>query len=138
MFSTIKNFFLGTPKAVDDVLDKDSGHLAKIGQWIGNQQFTDQEQADLNYKIGEAVQKFAVDTLDENTDRSKARREVGVFVVKFYCLLVFMGAMVFPVNPAWAELIITLSTSWGLGLLVSGVAAFFFGVHVQRGMAKKP
>lgn len=37
---------LGTKKGVDAVLNKDDGLLAKAGGWIGNQQYTDQEQAE--------------------------------------------------------------------------------------------
>lgn len=36
----------GTDKAVDNILDKDSGLLAKAGDWLGNQQFTDEEKAE--------------------------------------------------------------------------------------------
>lgn len=35
----------GTAKAVDDFTDKDNGHLAKFGGWIGNMNYTDQEKA---------------------------------------------------------------------------------------------
>ena len=33
---------------VDAVIDPDKGHLSKIGKFIGNQQFTDQEKAVMN------------------------------------------------------------------------------------------
>lgn len=41
----------GTKKAVDDVLDKDNGLLTQFGGWIGNFQYTTQEQAEHNQEI---------------------------------------------------------------------------------------
>ena len=35
------SFFKAAPKAVDDVLDKDSGLLTQFGGWIGNMNLTD-------------------------------------------------------------------------------------------------
>ena len=136
IFASAKNFLFGSPKTMDDIFDKDTGHLAKIGGWIGNQQFTDQEQATMNANMAKAVQNFAIATLSENTDRSKARREIAVFTIKFYLLIIFIAGMVYPFNPEWSAIWVTLTTSWGLGLLVQGVAMFFFGVHVARHVKK--
>ena len=36
----------GTDKAVDNLLDKDSGLLAKAGGWIGNFNYTEEEKAE--------------------------------------------------------------------------------------------
>ena len=35
---------LGTEKAVDNILDKDKGLLAKAGAWVGNMNLTDEEK----------------------------------------------------------------------------------------------
>ncbi len=35
---------LGTDKAVDNILDKDKGLLAKAGAWVGNMNLTDEER----------------------------------------------------------------------------------------------
>ena len=37
---------IGTEKAVDNILDKDKGLLAKTGAWIGNFNYTDEEKAE--------------------------------------------------------------------------------------------
>ena len=36
----------GTDKAVDNLLDKDNGLLAKAGGWLGNFNYTDEEKAE--------------------------------------------------------------------------------------------
>ncbi len=43
----------GTDKAVDDILDKDDGLVAKAGEWLGNQQFTEEEKAEHRLKTRE-------------------------------------------------------------------------------------
>jgi len=126
------SFLKSTPKAIDDIFDKDNGHLAKIGSWIGNQQFTDQEQAELNAKIGESVRGYAVATLSENTDRSRARREMSVFILKFYCLLVFMTGMTYQFDKEWSQIWFKLASLPTLGALVAGVGLFFWGTHALR------
>ena len=36
----------GTQKAMDDLLDTDNGHLTKVGGWIGNLHYTEEEKAE--------------------------------------------------------------------------------------------
>jgi len=126
---SIWSWFAGGSKTVNDVFDKDTGHLAKVGAWIGNQQFTDQERATFDAESLTAVQKFVVDTLAENTDRSKARREIAVFFIKFYALMLFMAGMVYPISAEWSAVWVTLATSLSVGGLVTSISVFFFGSH---------
>lgn len=131
VFSGIANFFSSAPKAIDDVFDKDSGHLANVGSWIGAQNFTSEERAEMNRANMKSVQQFVKDTLDENTDRSKARREIAVFFIKFYSVMLFMCGMTFPVNPEWSSMWFNLATSLSVGGLVTAISVFFFGSHAM-------
>jgi len=117
------------PKTIDDIFDKDDGLLVKAGGWIGNQQFTEEDRAELNAKNIESVHKFVAATLSENTDRSKARREIAVFFIKFYSLMLFMAGMTYPVDSAWAKIWFDLATSLSAGGLVSAITIFFFGSY---------
>lgn len=130
------NWFKASPKVIDDVFDKDSGHLAKIGGWIGNQDFTTEEQAEMTANIAKGVQKFAIDTLSENTERSKARRTIAENVINFYLIVLFMAGMTWVVDKEWSAMWLEIAMAPGLALLVIGVAGFFFGVHTLRGMGK--
>ena len=122
-------FSFFSPKTVDDVFDKDSGLLAKVGGWVGNQQFTTEEAAEMNASTVKSVQGFVVATLEENTDRSKARRELAVFFIKFYCLMLFMAGMVYPISAEWSAVWVGLATSLSVGGLVTAISIFFFGSH---------
>ena len=122
--------FRKTPvKTVDDIFDKNDGLLAKAGSWFGNRKFTDEEQAEMDAETASAVRQFVVDTLSENTDRSKARREIAVFFIKFYSLMLFMCGMVYPISKGWSSIWFQLCTSLSVGGLVSAIAVFFFGSH---------
>lgn len=123
-------FLRGTPaKTVDDIFDSEKGLLAKAGAWYGNREFTAEEQAELNAKTASAVQKFVVDTLSESTDRSRARREIAVFFIKFYTVMLFMCGMTYPVNAEWSQMWFALATSLGVAGLVSAISIFFYGSH---------
>lgn len=126
---SVLSWFTSGSKTVNDIFDKDNGHLAKVGAWVGNQQFTEQERATFDKDNLKAVQKFVVDTLSENTDRSKARREIAVFFIKFYALMLFMTGMVYPIDPEWSTVWFSMATSLSVGGLVTSISIFFFGSH---------
>ncbi len=121
----ILSFLFKPSKVANDLFDKDSGHLAKFGAWIGNQTYTAEEKAEMTHK-------FVIDTLAENTDRSRARREISKMVIRFYLLLLSASGISYPFNPDWSAMLFNLATSGGLITLVGGVGAFFFGTHMLR------
>lgn len=120
---------IGTPKVIDNVLDKDNGLLTQVGAWVGNSNFTPEEAAELNANIAAGVREWAVATMDENTERSKARRDIAVFFIKFYALLLFMAGMTYPIDPDWSAVWVALATSLSVGGLVAAISVFFFGSH---------
>lgn len=133
------SWFTAKPKTVDDIFDKDNGLLTKVGSWVGNQQFTDQERATYDKETMDNIRKFVVETLAENTDRSKARREIAVFFIKFFSLMLFMCGMTYPISAEWSAVWFRLATSLSVGGLVTAISIFFFGSHaVARYHDSKP
>ena len=124
------NAIFSTSNTIDDVFDKDSGHLSKVGAWIGNSQFTSEEQAEM-------MQAFVIETLNENTDRSKTRRDVAMFVMRFYALVVFMVGMTYPISEDWSDVWLSIATLPPLAGLVLGGGAFVFGTHTLRSWQAK-
>lgn len=125
-------FFAGSPKTISDVFDKDNGLLTQVGTYIGNRNFTDEERAEMDATESKAIRKFVVDTLDENTERSKARRDIAVMTIKFYFMILFIAGMTYPVDKEWSAVWFNIATTPGLAILVGGVGAFFYGVHTLR------
>ena len=117
-------------KTVDNIMDKDNGLLTQVGGWIGNMNFTDEERAKMNKTMADGTAKFVVDTLSENTVRSKARRDIAVLWIKFELLLIFMIAIIAPFNMEVAKFWLSLAFGelmfWG----TMSVLAFFFGPYM--------
>ena len=120
------------PKIAENIFDKDKGLLTQFGSWIGNSNFTEEDKAEMNRDLAKGVQDFAVATLEENTDRSKARRQIAQDVIRFYILLVFMCGITYPVSSDWSKVWLSLASLPALGGLVVGVGVFFFGAHMHR------
>jgi hypothetical protein len=116
-------------KQIDDVFDKDDGHLAKIGRWIDNRSFTEEEQQKLNMATGAAVRDFAIATLSENTERSKARRSIAVLTIRGFWFLLLLCVFAYPVSPDYSKYVFSLITHQAVAIPVAGVFAFFFGSY---------
>ena len=117
-------------KAVDNVLDKDDGLLANVGSWIGGQQYTDEEIAEANAELRKGVVAYAIASMGENSERSKARREIAKQWIKVQLWLVLMCAIAAPFNMELAEFYYKLSTA---SVMLAGTAAiitFFFGSYM--------
>ena len=131
------DWFSTADKAVDNILDKDNGLLTQLGGWVGNMEFTEEESAEMNKALIEGVRQYAIDTMAENTDRSKTRRSLSLYIIKFYLLLLFMTGMTYPIDEAWSQIWFGLATTGGLVALVTGVGAFFYGTHLVRSVKRK-
>lgn len=128
---------LGIGNTAKDVFDKNDGHLKNFGSWIGSMKFTAEEMAEMDAETAAGVRKFALDTLNESTDRSKTRRELAIFIIKYYSLLLFLSVMVFPFNKEWAQYVFQVAAQTHIGWLVLGVGTFFWGAHVMRTAVSK-
>ena len=124
------NPFTWSDKVVDNVLDKDEGILVKVGGWIDGQQYTTQEQAEFDEKLRQGVAAYAIATMGENSERSKARREIAKQWIKVQLWIVLMCAISAPFNIVLAEFYFKLATS---SIMLAGTAAiitFFFGSYM--------
>jgi len=142
-FSGIKALVTGSPKIVDNVFDKDKGLLTQVGQWVGHQQFTEEEKAIHDKGMVTAVQGFAIATLGENTERSKARRELALMWFRmhvFFIRVTFLSALIDHMlikleNQTKYELFTVLFKftfdPWLCGI-TGGIGLFFWGSHTLR------
>lgn len=128
-WKTVKTGLFGSPKTVDNVLDKDNGLLVQVGEWIGNQQFTSEEQAEMNAGIIEAVRQYAIATQDESTERSKTRRLVAGKIIDLEIFLVLLCVVIYPIDQKWAAFILGIAISNIIGGAFVAVIIFFFGSH---------
>jgi VIT1/CCC1 family predicted Fe2+/Mn2+ transporter len=121
------NPFSWGQKTADNIFDKDNGLLAQAGAFIGNKNFTEEERAEYNQGIVKGVISFAENTMSENTERSKSRREIANLIVKFYLLWLGVAFGVWPLNERYAEFLIAALTGLAIGAAFTSVIIFHFG-----------
>jgi len=120
-------------KVVDNVLDKDNGLLKQFGSFINNQNLTDQEVMIQNAKTVDSVQQFVRDTLDENTERSKSRRNIVNKWIRVQLALILMVCICAPFNMVLAEFYFEMATCGLMTMGTTAIIIFHFGSH---GIAK--
>jgi fatty acid desaturase len=125
--------WLSAPKVVDNLLDKDSGLFVRVGGFIDGLSLTPEEVMRQNGITADSVQAFAIATMDENTERSKSRREIATTYIKFYLLWVSVAFGIWPINENYAIFLITALTGLALGGAFTAIMIFHFGSH---GLAK--
>ena len=139
---SIFSFLKSAPKVVDNVFDMEKGLLAQVGGWVGRQSFSKEEQALHDKGMNAAIQSFAVATMGENTDRSKARRTIAVewfklqiWLIKLSVLSVFLDYLIIELRggeSSLTESITTITFSPMLWGITGAVSVFFFGSHMLR------
>ena len=137
MLKKVFNFIAGNSEVTRDLFDRKNGHLKTFGAFVGNMKFTREEMAEMDAETAQAVREFAKDTMSENTDRSKSRRESAIFILRSFVLFLFMSGIIYPFNPEWASFWLRLAVDTELGILVSGVGLFFWGTHTLRSYNKR-
>ena len=129
------NPFTWGEKTRDDLLDKNDGLVAQVGGWIGNMEYTDEEKAEANAKIVGHVIDYAQATLSENTERSKARRNIAQMWIKTQLFLIIITAVVGMFDTDKAKILFDLATSTVMIATTSAITIFFFGSYgIVRGM----
>lgn len=116
-------------KTIDDVFDKDNGHLSKIGAWIGNNNFTDEERAEMMVGVSKAVREFSITTANQSTERSILTRDVAVMWIKTQLALVLVSTISAIFNHKSFDLLWQITTSDVLTWGTFGVMTYFFGAY---------
>ena len=123
-------FWTWGDKVIDNVLDKEDGLLVRVGGWIDGQQHTDQEKAEDQKELRKGVIAYAIASMGENSERSKARREIAQLWIKTQLAIVLMCSICAPWNMPLAKFYFKLATS---ALMIAGTGAiitFFFGSYL--------
>lgn len=123
-------FWTWGDKVVDNVLDKDDGLLVRVGGWIDGQQHTEQEKAEDQKELRKGVIAYAISSMGENSERSRARREIAKLWIKAQLGLILMCAICAPFNMALAEFYFKLATASVMLAGTGAIITFFFGSYL--------
>lgn len=107
-----------------------------VGNYIDEQEFTSEEKAVHNGNMIIAMGGFMENTVSENTQRSKTRRDIALLVMRWALLMLTVSAVMWRFDKDWAIYIRDLVVDDPMGWFLLGVGAFFFGAHIVRAMKK--
>ena len=128
IWSGIKAIFGGGQDGQSNVMKAASG----IGNWIDEQKFTEQEKAAYNAELIGHYSEYMKSTVSENSQRSRTRRDIALWVIKVEIFLLLGSAAVFKFDEPMAKYLYQIATDSPMGYLTLGVGAFFFGAHLVR------
>ena len=123
---------------IDSVIDPEKGHLAKIGAFIGKQQFTDQERAEMMVGVTQAIREFSVATASQSTQRSMITRQLAIRWIHTQLAMVLISVIsVFHEDPEYFKLFWSITTSdvlvWGtFGVMTYFFGAYGWGAHIKK------
>ena len=126
--SGVKAIFGGGQDGTNNVMTVAKG----IGGWIDGQQFTDQEKAKFNAEMIGHYSKYMESTVTENTQRSRTRRDIAIWVIRTEIFFLITSAVMFKIDEPLAEYLYKIATTSPMDYLVLGIGAFFFGAHLVR------
>jgi len=108
-----------------------------IGDYIDKQSFTEQEKSEFNGKMISAYSEFMASTVAENTERSRTRRDLSLWIIRFEIALLTASAILYKIDVDLSAFIYKIATTEPMSYLVLGVSAFFYGTHLIRSLPSK-
>lgn len=126
-------FLFGGSKTADTVVNTVSDSVRGVGNWIDEQQFTEEEQAVHKAKLVDQHLEFLKIAYDQNSIRSITRRYLA-WAVCFTILGFASVAVVLSImnKPNEVQMIIDVSKAFWLGEAFLAVVAFYFGSHLLK------
>jgi len=121
-------FGIGTKDGADRVMEVARG----VGTWIDEQNFTDEERAKFMLETANVYSKFLASTADENTERSRTRRDIALWIIRVEVFFLIFSLATYPWFQNWSEYAFKIATHDPMSYLVLGIGAFFFGAHIVR------
>ena len=109
-----------------------SDTIRGVGTWIDERELTEEERMKANAQMVERYGAYLAQTVDENTERSKSRRAIALWVIRVELSILVASGALYPLNPEWSAYLFKVSADSPLGLLTLGIGAFFFGTHMLR------
>ena len=126
--------------ALLDFLTKKNKNISKViddaASGIDKLFFTKEEKADSLQKIADAQAQFVLQTISENSIRSKTRRYIAVLIMAVFLGFLVFGVGIYGWNKDWASY--AYENAKELSNLALMVAGFYFGSYAISEYIMKP
>jgi len=133
LITGFKAIFGAGQSGSDNVMKVASG----IGNFIDEQEFTEEERAVYNANTVKVYSDFMASTVAENTQRSLTRRNLSIWIIRFEIFLLTASAILYKFDSELSLFVYKIATTEPMSYLVLGVGAFFWGSHLVRQLPKK-
>jgi hypothetical protein len=120
-------------KAADTVLDA----VGDISSAIDVLCLTEEEKIQYRQKGMDQFLEFQKLNTEQNSERSKARREIAFLIVKAQLLQLFVIGTAWMFDKEWAEFLLKLNTALKIGAAFFAAIVFYFGYYGVQGAIDK-
>lgn len=126
-------WLFGGSETANKVIDTATDSVRGIGNWIDEQQFTDEEKARYRAEAFEQHMRFIELTRQENGIRSVTRRVMSWSIVgTILSLAITAAGFAVSGRPDVVDLMVGIASKFWLGEAFIAVIAFYFGVSMVR------
>jgi len=98
---------------------------------------TEEERIQYGQKGMDQFLEFQKLNMEQNSERSKARREIAFLIVKAQLLQLFVIGTAWMFNKEWAEFLLKLNTALKVGAAFFAAIVFYFGYYGVQGAIDK-
>lgn len=124
-----------SPKSIDIAVETGAKIADGVMAGLDKMWYTKEEKAEARQKGTETLLKFWEVIANENTEQSKARRELAKMTFKVYFSLLLMAVVVRGFDKEYATFIFSVASV--LTVLVGGIGAIYFGPNQISKVWKK-
>jgi len=128
MWAGVKTIFGAGGNGANNVMAVANG----IGNFIDEQEFTEEEKARFNAELITQYGTFMESTVNENTERSRTRRDLSLWIIRTEIAFLTLSIIAYKIDSGLSAFIYSVATNAPMSYLTMGVGAFFFGAHIIR------
>lgn len=132
--TAVKSVF-AAPDTAGKALEMGNTIIEGISNGADKMFFTAEEKAEFNQKGAETILEFWKSTANENTEQSKARRELAKMTFKVFFFLLISACALYRFDSEWAIFILKIAGT--ITFIVSAITVIYFGPHQLSKIWKK-
>ncbi len=130
------SFLTSSTKAIETTMETGEKIVDGLMSGLDKVWYTDEEKSDAKQKASETILKFWQCVANENTEQSKARRELAKMTFKVYFFFLLTALVLYGFDKEYAKF--ALGLAGAITFLVSAIGIIYFGPHQFQKIVKKP
>jgi uncharacterized membrane protein YukC len=120
-------WIIGSTKATDTVIETGQTLINGLVNGVDSLMLTPEEKIQYSQKAADTILEFWKQTATENSEQSKARRDLAKMSFQVFYFMIMAGVVTFPFLPKYSEFIFGVADS--LTFIISSIVIIYFGPH---------